>query len=60
MKEQCRNNWKRPNAIDNLFNGATLGFTIAVLLVAVLAGPELDATVKPASHGTPAIIGVRA
>jgi hypothetical protein len=60
MKEQSRNAWKRHNGIDNLFNGGIIGLAIAGLLVAVLVGPELEASAKPASHGTTAILGARA
>ncbi len=60
MKDQRRNAWKRHNGMDNLFNGGALGVAIAVLLAAVLVGPELDAGTKPAGHGAPAILGVRA
>jgi hypothetical protein len=60
MKDQRRNAWKRHNGIDNLFNGGIIGLAIAGLLVAVLAGPELEATARPASHGATAILGARA
>jgi hypothetical protein len=60
MKDQRRNAWKRHNGMDNLFNGGAIGIALAVLLVAVLVGPELDGGAKPAGHGTPAILGARA
>ncbi len=50
MKDQRRNAWHRHNGIDNLFNGGVIGLAIAVVLLAVLAGPpQFDAAVK--THG---------